>query len=66
MLDPWQMVLAGVMVTLMGGPTVTVTLAVPVQPFASVDVTVYVMVEVGLAFTVAPVVVFKPVEGLQA
>lgn len=45
--------------------TVTVTVAVLVQPAAVVPVTVYVIVEVGLAVTVAPVVDDKPVPGLH-
>jgi len=43
--------------------TVTVTCAVAVQPLASVPVTVYVVVEEGLAETLAPVVVLSPVAG---
>ena len=43
---------------------VTVTCAVAVHPNAS-PVTVYVMVEDGLAITLEPVVVFSDVEGLQ-
>jgi hypothetical protein len=45
--------------------TVTVTVPVLVQPAAVVPVTVYVIVEVGLAVTVAPVVDDKPVAGLH-
>ena len=45
--------------------TVTVTVAVLVQPAAVVPVTVYVIVEVGLAVTVAPVVDDKLVAGLH-
>ena len=45
--------------------TVTVTLAVEVQPFAPVPVTVYVVVVAGDADTVAPVVDASPVEGLH-
>ena len=44
--------------------TVTVTCAVAVQPSAS-PVTVYVVVEVGLAVTEEPVVALNPVAGLQ-
>lgn len=47
------------------GFTVTVTVFVFTHPFASVPVTVYVVVEVGFAVTVAPVVEDKPVEGLH-
>jgi hypothetical protein len=46
------------------GFTVTVTCAVPVQPLV-VPVTVYVVVAVGFAVTVDPVVGDKPVAGLQ-
>jgi hypothetical protein len=42
--------------------TVTVTCAVAVQPLA-VPVTVYVIVEEGLAETLAPVVALRPVAG---
>ena len=45
--------------------TVTVTVPVLVQPAAVVPVTVYVIVEVGSAVTVAPVVDDKPVAGLH-
>jgi hypothetical protein len=45
--------------------TVTVPCPVAVQPLASVPVTVYVIVEVGLAVTVAPVVELKSVAGLH-
>src|SRR5262249_25466852 len=45
--------------------TVTVTCAVAVQPFASVAVTVYVVVDDGLADTLAPVVLLSPVAGDQ-
>lgn len=45
--------------------TVTVTVAVFVHPFASVPVIVYVVVVVGFAVTLAPVVDDKPVDGLQ-
>lgn len=49
------------------GFTVTVIVAERWQPVPSVDVpvTVYVVVVVGLATTVTPLVVFKPVAGLQ-
>ena len=46
--------------------TVTVTCAVEVQPLASVPVTVYVVVEEGLAETLAPVVLLNPVAGDHA
>ena len=45
--------------------TVTVPCPVEVQPLTSVPVTVYVIVEVGLAVTVAPVVELKSVAGLH-
>ena len=43
--------------------TVTVTVAVLLQPFEFVPVTVYVLVVVGLAVTLAQVVQDKPVAG---
>ena len=43
--------------------TVTVTCAVAVQPLLPVPVTVYVVVEEGLAETLAPVVLLRPVGG---
>jgi hypothetical protein len=46
--------------------TVTVTWAVSVQPFAPVTVTVYVVVAVGDAVGLAPVVALKPVAGFHA
>jgi hypothetical protein len=46
--------------------TVTVPCPVDVHPFTSVPVTVYVMVDVGFAVTVAPVVALKSVAGLHA
>src|ERR1044072_476722 len=45
--------------------TVIGTLVVPVQPFAAVPVTVYVVVTSGYAITTLPVVIDKLVEGLQ-
>ena len=45
------------------GFTVTVTVVVPVQPLAAVPVIVYVVVEVGFADTLEPVVEDKPVAG---
>ena len=47
------------------GFTLTVTCVDAVQPLASVPVTVYVVVEVGLAVTVVPVVALSPVAGDQ-
>jgi hypothetical protein len=46
-------------------PTVTEAVAVAVQPFASVPVTVYVVEEIGEAFTDTPVVAFRPAPGAQ-
>ena len=43
--------------------TVTTTWSVFTQPFASVPVSVYVVVAVGLAVIEAPVVALKPVAG---
>jgi len=45
--------------------TFTVTLVVVEHPAAEVPVTAYIVVAVGLALTVAPVVVLNPVEGDQ-
>ena len=47
------------------GLTVTTAVAVRVQPAALVPVTVYDVVTVGHAFTVAPVVALKPVAGVH-
>ena len=47
------------------GLTVTVAVVVPTQPAAEVPVMVYVVVEAGLAVTLAPVVALKPVAGDQ-
>jgi hypothetical protein len=58
--------MAGGELTVIVGPgvTVTVTAAVPEQPEV-VPVTVYVVVDVGFAVTLDPVVPLKPVEGVQ-
>jgi hypothetical protein len=48
------------------GFTFTVTSVDAVQPLPSVPVTVYVVVEVGFAVTVDPVVALSPVAGDQA
>jgi hypothetical protein len=48
------------------GFTVIATVFVAVHPAALVPVTVYVLVDVGLAVTVSPVVADKPVAGDQA
>ena len=55
---------AGVTETTGAGFTVTVTFCVDVQP-AEVPVTVYVVVLAGLAVTIAPLVVERPLSGLQ-
>ena len=47
------------------GLTVTVTCVVAEQPLASVPVTVYVVVEDGLAVTLEPVVALRLVDGLH-
>jgi hypothetical protein len=57
--------LFGFIVTVMDEFTVTVTVAVAVQPAALVPVTVYVVVTVGDAFTVGPEVALRPVAGDQ-
>ena len=62
---PKQIATGGETVTTGNGLTVTVTCAVAVHPAADVPVTVYVVVEEGLAVTDEPVVLLKPVEGLQ-
>jgi len=53
------------MVTVGFGFTLTVTVCVPVHPLDVVPVTVYVIVDVALLVTVAPVVALKPVDGLH-
>jgi hypothetical protein len=53
----------GLMVIVGKGFTVTVTVAVPVHPDDVVPVTVYVVVTVGFAVTVAPVVELRLVAG---
>ena len=52
---------------LMVGNALTVTVVVPVfiHPLASVPVTVYAVVEVGLAVIPEPVVAVRPVDGDQ-
>jgi hypothetical protein len=57
--------LVGVTVTVGVGLSVTTAVASTVQPAATVPTTVYVVVTVGDAFTVAPVVVDKPDDGDQ-
>ena len=61
---PMQMVGDGVTESTGSGLTVTVTWAVEVHPFTS-PVTVYEVVDDGLALTLEPVVVFNAVEGLH-
>jgi hypothetical protein len=61
---PLQIV-AGVTVITGSTFTVTVTCVDAVHPFPSVPVTVYVMVEVGLAVTEEPVVALSAVAGLH-
>jgi hypothetical protein len=57
---------AGVTLTVGSGRTVTVMVAVPVQPWAFVPITVYVVVAVGFAVGFAQVVQLKPVAGDHA
>ena len=47
------------------GLTITGTIVVPVQPLTSVPLTVYVVVVVGFALTLEPLVALKPVDGDQ-
>ncbi len=64
--EPPLQTAAGVFtVTTGSGLIVTVTCAVAVQPLASVPVTVYVVVEEGLAVTDEPVEELRFVEGVQ-
>jgi hypothetical protein len=63
---PEQIVLFAAVAVIVGiGLTVTTEVAVLLQPFASVPVTVYVDVDVGFAVTVAPVEADSPVDGDQ-
>ena len=65
---PPEQTLEGVALTLVTVTLVPVdTVAVDVfeQPLASVPVTVYVVAADGMAFTVAPVVALRPVDGVQ-
>jgi len=57
--------LPGVIVSVGVGVTLIVICAVSLHPEPLVPTTVYVMVELGLAFTDEPVVALKPVEGLH-
>ena len=64
--EPSQIVVAlGVIVANGWFTTFTVTVSVSTQPFASVPVTVYVVVAVGLATTLAVLLVARPVAGLH-
>ncbi len=63
-LAPLQM-LGELTVTVGNGKTVTVAVAVFKQPLAAVPVIVYVVVVVGFAETLVPVVVLRPVLGDQ-
>ena len=67
MLLPLQIVCAELLNVGVDGSvfTVIVEVAVAEHPFASVPVTVYVLVEVGVAITLLPVVEDNSVEGLQ-
>jgi hypothetical protein len=62
---PAQIVTSVPAFTVGNGFTVRVLLTVPEQPLA-VPVIVYVVVVIGDAITVAPVVALRPVEGLHA
>jgi hypothetical protein len=61
-----QIVMSGETTTTGIGFTVTVTCAVELHPFTSVPVTVYVVVDAGLAVTLVPVVALSPVAGDHA
>ena len=61
---PVHMNVLAVVVTLESEPTLTTTVFEPQHPF-NVPLTVYVVVVAGAAVTLAPFVVFKPVEGDQ-
>ena len=65
-LAPVQMLVLEDTVTVGKVFTVIVTVAVFVHPLELVPVTVYVVVVVGLAVTVAPVVELNPVDGVHA
>lgn len=43
----------------------TITVSVPVQPFALVPITLYDVVELGLAITIAWLLAFRPTDGLH-
>jgi hypothetical protein len=63
-LAPLHRTFTGTVVTVKEDPTVTTTVSVPVQP-PVVPVTIYVVVDDGLALTVAPVVALNPEAGDQ-
>jgi hypothetical protein len=65
-IDPRQIVAAPLVESTGSEFTVTVTKAVSTQPLRSVPVRVYVCVLIGDAFTMGPLVVLRPVPGLQA
>ena len=62
--EPLQMPLTGEVTFTATFPMLTATVLVCEQPFLT-PVTVYVMLDDGSAVTLAPVVVFKPVDGAQ-
>jgi hypothetical protein len=64
-LVPAQIEIAGEVVKLRSGLTVTVTVVEPEHPLASIPVTVYTVVEAGEADTEDPVVALNPVDGDQ-
>lgn len=68
MIEPFdnpQLALFGVSVMVGFGLMITATVLVAVQPEAVVPVTVYTVLIVGLAVTVAPVIALSPVVGDQ-
>jgi hypothetical protein len=65
--DPPAQIVAALALIVANGwfTTFTVTVSVSTHPFASVPVTVYVVVALGLATTLEVFVVAKPVDGLH-
>lgn len=63
-LEPVQIKVLAVVVTFASEPTFTTTVCDPEHPFNE-PVTVYVVVVDGVAVTLAPTVVFKPVDGVH-
>jgi hypothetical protein len=65
--DPPAQIVAALALIVANGwfTTFTVTVSVSTQPFAFVPVTVYVVVTVGLATTLAVFVAANPVDGLH-